>query len=258
MDCRLKKKQLSVEVPRVHTTLSQSDTNLSKVKDNQHLDNVTSNYEKGGPMPDEVRDMIGNTTKLPPKQAVPKTLPKIRISKSPQTSPYRSSSVLSNTSYKTRMHSPENSSKLTTIKRDKKREQLTFNESRSLKEKFEQQKKRDIIDDFLSNPKPNLQDLILSPKSPKKRSLTFPKTDRGKAKDVIDVLEQTITEKSNQLKTGEEVRLEVKAATESYNDTKHKNKIDKPKVDLFKVVLASAAAEVVNLKSKGKSLKKFL
>ena len=95
----------------------------------------------------------------------------------------------------------------------------------------------------MSNPKPDLQDLILPSKSPKKVRPLSSKSDMGKAKDVIDALEQTM---SKDQKTRQDSRLEVKLA-------EHK-KQEKPKVDLFKVVLASAAAEVVNLKSKGKVL----
>ena len=246
----MKKRQSSTDVPSNNTMLGQSESNRGS--QNSDID-----YEKGGPMPEDIRDMIGNT-KNPSK--IKKTfgaLPKIKILRSPNKSSGKGTNILNTTSYKKHLLSPEFTPKRTTLKKDKKRQKLTSNET-SLNEKFEQQKKRNIIGDFLNNPKPQLQDLILQPKSPRKAKVTTPKKEEDKALVVIEALTGSVTKTKEDVVGEDKVKLvqgkeqlPPKYEKEMKEQSKPETKSDKPKVDLFKVVLASAAAEVVNLKSKG-------
>ena len=169
------KRQSSVFVPKKTTGLSQSESKLDILKKpiyKQNQENETVDYEKGGPMPDDVRDMLGNS----PRRANTGALPKIKVIRSLQRS--QGKSLLSSGSQDKHLLSPEMTPKRKTIKKDKKRKHLISNETCSLNEKFEQEQKRNIIGDFLKNPKPELKDLILQPKSPQKaRPIIFKNSD---------------------------------------------------------------------------------
>ena len=247
---RLKKRQHSSDVLTDAKTLNHSEStpDITKARHSSSLKNADrkrAEYKIGGPMPDDVRDMIGNLPETSPKRKTASgATPKIKIIKSPQRSPKKISNNLTAGMYNTNLLSPDMTPKRKKIKKEKKRQQLTSNEPYTLNDKFEEEKKRNIIGEFLKNPKPELSDLILEPKSPTK---TKPKlgTETEKAKVVIGALEEAIEKKKEGPKT-DTVGVISKEKQEI------QKQVEKPKVNLFNVVVASAAAEVVNLKSKGK------
>ena len=203
-------------------------------------------------MPDDVRDMLVNS---PKKRKVSGATPKIKIAKSPSRSPNKSPNRLS----------ADATPKRKTISRERKRQQLSPNAVCTLNDKFEEEKKRKIIGDFLNNPKPELSDFILQQKPKSIPKIVSTENKEETAMVVINAFEETVDKKrldsdTQKIKTPTKTldkekqvpkKAELKLPIEKIEKTKIESKVEKPKVNMFNVVIASAAAEVVNLKSKG-------
>ena len=184
-------------------------------------------YESGGPMPDDIKEMIGKKQPSPSKaknigatksRSFTNLSPKML---SPQYLP------LSNSS--TPKGSPTHRIKKTKIDR----KPVVRSGSVALNDKFNEERKRNVISSYLKNPKTELKDLIIKkPKSPIKtiERIVDYKNKEDTTKKVVEIFEENVKDKSND--------LEMKNSKEK-------------KANLFNVVIASAAAEAVNLKSKG-------